>query len=181
MSRFAVRTLEDTSRFGIREASEADAPRIARVHVDSWREAYQGLLPDDVLDRLDVGQRLTTRRRILRDPTGVHVVAYDRTHLDLVGFCDGGPSRRPGHADGEIYALYLLHRAKRYGLGTLMFEWVAARLAAAGMRSMVIWVLDDNHHARRFYEAMGGIPTARLRTRVAGFPVVEQAYVWETL
>jgi ribosomal protein S18 acetylase RimI-like enzyme len=169
------------SRFAIREAVPADAERIAHVHVASWQDAYRGILPDDVLDHLDVGQRLATRHRILRDPTGVHVVAYDQTHLDLVGFCDGGPSRRPGHADGEIYAIYLLHRAKRYGLGTLMFEWVTARLAAAGMRSLVIWVLDDNHHARRFYESIGGRPTAQIRTRVAGFPVVEQAYVWDAI
>ena len=35
-------------------------------------------------------------------------------------------------------------------------ERVQAYFARSEMRSMIVWVLDNNHHARRFYEAMGG-------------------------
>jgi GNAT superfamily N-acetyltransferase len=169
------------SRFALREAVPADAEGIALAHVESWESSYRGVLPDNVLDRIDVGQRLDTRRRILRDPDGLHLVAYDVTHGDIVGFCDAGPSRRMGPGTGEIYAIYLMHRAKRYGLGTEMFERVAPWLAARGMRSLVIWVLEDNHHARRFYEAMGGRTGGKVRSAVAGYPVIELAYMWERI
>jgi len=169
------------SRFAIRPARLDDADGIARVHVDSWQVSYRGILPSDVLDRIDVGQRLESRRRILRDGGGVHVVAFDVTHGDIVGFCDGGPSRRGRPEQGEIYAIYLLHRAKRYGLGRDMFEAVTARLAAAGKSSLLLWVLEDNHHARRFYEALGGRAADQLHTTVAGFPVIERAYVWDRI
>jgi hypothetical protein len=46
---------------------------------------------------------------------------------------------------------------------------------------MIVWVLENNHHARRFYEAMGGRAGSTLQSRVGGFPVVELSYVWDRL
>ena len=166
------------SRFAIREAVPGDAVGIAQAHTESWQTSYRGILPDHVLDVIDVGQRVATRERLLRDSSVLHLVAYDVTHRDIVGFCDAGASRRSAPDEGEIYAIYLMHYAKRYGLGQEMFERVALWLAAQGMRSMVVWVLENNHHARRFYEAMGGRASAAIRTTVAGFPVIERSYVW---
>jgi GNAT superfamily N-acetyltransferase len=169
------------TRFAVREAVLADAEGIARAHTDSWRTSYRGILPDSVLDRIDVGQRTSSRRRILADRSVFQLVAYDLTHGDIVGFCDAGASRRRFPYAGEVYAIYLIHRAKRHGLGREMFRRVGAWLLANELRSMIVWVLDDNAHARRFYEAMGGRLGPRLATRVGGFPVVEQAYVWDGL
>lgn len=169
------------SRFAIREATEHDAEGIARAHTASWQASYRGILPDQLLDRIDVGQRVETRRRILRDRSVFQLVAYDLTHGDIVGFCDAGPSRRHVPFAGELYAIYLVQHAKRHGLGQEMLDRVQAWLVAREMRSMIVWVLDNNHHARRFYEAMGGRAGARLDTRVGGFPVTELSYVWERL
>ncbi|HEY5949096.1 MAG TPA: GNAT family N-acetyltransferase [Kofleriaceae bacterium] len=167
------------SRFAVREAVVDDAEGIARVHTDSWQTSYRGILPDTVLDRIDVGQRADSRRKILRDRSVFQLVAYDVTHGDIVGFCDAGASRRHVPYAGEVYAIYLAHRAKRHGLGAEMWERVQAWLAANEMRSMIVWVLENNHHARRFYEAMGGRAGSTLQSRVGGYPVVELSYVWD--
>ncbi len=167
------------TRFAVREAVPGDAEGIARVHTDSWQTSYRGILPDTVLDRIDVGQRVDSRRKILRDRSVFQLVAYDVTHGDIVGFCDAGASRRHVPYAGEVYAIYLAHRAKRHGLGQDMWERVQAWLAANDMRSMIVWVLENNHHARRFYEAMGGRSGSRLQSRVGGYPVVELSYVWD--
>ena len=169
------------SRFAIREAQAGDADGIARAHTESWQTSYRGILPDTVLDRIDVGQRVETRKKILRDRSVFQLVAYDLTHGDIVGFCDAGPSRRHVTFAGEVYAIYLMHHAKRHGLGQDMWQRSQAWFQANDMTSMIVWVLDNNHHARRFYEAMGGRPASRLSTRVGGFPVVELSYVWDRL
>jgi GNAT superfamily N-acetyltransferase len=169
------------TRFAVREAVVEDAEGIARVHTDSWQTSYRGILPDTVLDRIDVGQRADSRRKILRDRTVFQLVAYDVTHGDIVGFCDAGASRRHVPFAGEVYAIYLAHRAKRHGLGHEMFERVQAWLVAQDMRSMIVWVLENNHHARRFYEAEGGKQSSRIQSRVGGYPVVELSYVWDRL
>jgi GNAT superfamily N-acetyltransferase len=168
-------------RFGIREATLDDARQIARVHTESWQTSYRGILPDHVLDRIDVGQRLATRQRILQSRSGLHLVAYDVSHGDIVGFCDAGASRGEARFAGEVYAIYFLHHAKRYGLGTEMFERVRDWLPTRQMNSMIVWVLANNPHARRFYEAMGGTIGHTKQTQVGGFPVVEQAYLWDRI
>ncbi|HEY0992120.1 MAG TPA: GNAT family N-acetyltransferase, partial [Kofleriaceae bacterium] len=129
----------------------------------------------------DVDQRTTSWRRVLQDRSVLTLVAYDVTHNDIVGFCDAGASRgRSGYA-AEVYRIYIEHHAKRHGLGREMFEQVTDWLRSQELRSLIIWVLDDNHHARRFYEAMGGRAAARMPSTVSGFPVVELAYVWDRL
>ncbi len=168
-------------RFAVRPARLADAEGIARSHTLSWQTSYRGILPDTVLDRIDVGQRTTSRRRILEDPSVLTLVAYDTTHHDIVGFCDAGRSRGRAPYAGEIYAIYIEHHAKRYGLGTEMFERVCTWLREQNLRSLIIWVLDNNHHARRFYEAMGGREAMRMQSTVGGFPVIELSYVWDRI
>ena len=39
-----------TIDFAVHRAEPADAPSMARVHVDAWRETYRGLMSDAVLD-----------------------------------------------------------------------------------------------------------------------------------
>ena len=46
----------------IRESKFEDAPEIASVHLNSWRETYTGLLPQEFIDELP----LTFKRRMLR-------------------------------------------------------------------------------------------------------------------
>ncbi|HEU4733144.1 MAG TPA: GNAT family N-acetyltransferase [Kofleriaceae bacterium] len=168
-------------RFAIRPAKLGDAEGIARAHAESWRTSYRGVLPDAALDRFDARERAASWRSVLADRSVLTLVAYDVTHLDIVGFCDAGPSRgTTGHA-GEVYRMYIEHHAKRHGLGREMFEQVTGWLRGRNLRSLVIWVLDNNHHARRFYEAMGGRPAQRVPSRVFGFPIVELAYVWDRL
>ena len=171
----------ELERFSIRAATLADAAEIARVQTHSWRESYRGILPDQILDTMDTARRAGMRREILLDGDALNLVAYDTTHRELVGFCNAGPSRRQGPRVGELYEIYIVARAKRYGLGRELFETTSAWCRSRGMQSLIIWVLEDNAHARRFYEAMGGRAGARVQSSVRGFPVVEQSYVWDRL
>lgn len=168
-------------RFAIRQAKLADADGIARTHAASWRSSYRGILPDAVLDRIAVDQRAASWRRTLQDHSVLTLVAYDVTHNDIVGFCDAGRSRGDSPYAAEVYRIYIEHHAKRHGLGREMLEQVIDWLRGQQLRSLIIWVLDNNHHARRFYEAMGGRAASRIASTVSGFPVVELAYVWDLL
>lgn len=168
-------------RFAVRPATVDDAAAISRVQACSWQTSYRGILPDEILDTMDPERRIPMRRALLREPSTFSLVAYDTTFGDVVGFCNAGPARREGPQVGELYEIYILDRAKRYGLGRELFDSVVEWCEEQAMRSLVIWVLENNHPARRFYEAMGGRPGSRVSSSVRGFPVVEQAYVWDRL
>ncbi|HEY1551661.1 MAG TPA: GNAT family N-acetyltransferase [Kofleriaceae bacterium] len=169
------------SRFAIRQATLDDAAAIARAQLDSWHSSYRGILPDLVLEKLDVARWAAARRKFATDRSLLQLVAYDVTHGDVVGFCDAGPSRRGMELAGEVYALYLVQHAKRHGLGSEMLDHTISWLRARGRSSMIIWVLENNHHARRFYEARGGELGTTFPSHVHGFPVVERSYVWRAI
>jgi ribosomal protein S18 acetylase RimI-like enzyme len=147
-------------------ARPEDPPQIAATHVAAWRETYMGLMPQPVLDGLDPASRERMWRRHLELGRPL-AVALDAD--DLVGFAAGGPCQDclPGFT-AELYAIYLLRRFQRRGVGTRLFDAISASLTAAGFNDLMLWVLADNHAARSFYEKHGGIIVGERPIEVGG-------------
>lgn len=166
----------------VRTAGEHDCARIASVHVQAWREAYAGLLPQALLDGLDPTRRADQWRRHLagEDEMGCLAIGEDEAG-QAVGFVAGGaPLEGALGWDAEVIALYVLARAQRGGLGRRLLAYAAGRFAEAGAGSIGLWVLRDNL-ARGFYEALGGRPSGERVDTIGGRSVVEVAYVWDDL
>ena len=62
-----------------------------------------------------------------------------------------------------------------------MTVMIVERLVIRGFNSMILWVLEANHPARRFYEAMGGILCGSRQEQIAGACLAEVAYGWTDL
>ena len=165
-------------RYVVFPAGPSDAEELARVHVTAWRETYRGLLPDAFLARMSEPGFARRFGRELTDPrAGVTLAAGGR--YGLVGYAQGGPSRRGAEGEAEIATLYLLRIAQGQGLGAELMAETARALAAQGARSLMISVLRDNIRARRFYEHMGGAPeTPRQERGPGGALLYEVAYCW---
>ena len=140
----------------IRPAQVSDAPALARVHVDSWRAAYGGLVPESTLQAFTYEWREERFRAALAAGTEeTHLV---RVEGQVVGFLTLGAAR---DADldagrmGEIWGIYLAPEHWRKGIGRRLAEEAERMLASRGYEEAVLWVLEGNETARRFYEAMG--------------------------
>ncbi|WP_293381828.1 GNAT family N-acetyltransferase [Phenylobacterium sp.] len=159
-------------------AGPGDAEDLARVHVTSWRETYRGLLPDAFLARMsEPGFARRFRRTLMAPEGGVTLAAADR--YGLVGYAQGGPSRRNLAGEAEIATLYVLRAAQGHGLGKQLMTETARALAARGATSLMISVLRDNIRARGFYEHLGGQPeAARQEPGPGGRLLYEVAYRW---
>jgi GNAT superfamily N-acetyltransferase len=164
----------------VRPARVQDAPGIARVHVDSWRATYPGIVPDIVLARLNYGDRERWWHNILSNPenTSVVFVAVDDAGK-IIGFASGGSTQEPVSGyDAELYAIYLYGDAQGQGLGRRLVHSIAQTLADRGYKSMVVWVLADNP-ARGFYEWLGGTYVTEKEIMIGGEkPLQEVAYGW---
>ena len=144
----------------IRPALLSDAHAIAHIYVESWRAAYQGILPQPYLAGLSIEQTVGSVRRSLTDSLTTYLIAEGDS--GVVGYISAGPERGqdPIYA-AEIYELYLLPDMQRQGLGKELLAHMAGRLYRAGFYTLLAWVLTRNPN-RRFYEKCGGI---YLRTR----------------
>ncbi len=154
----------------LRDATPDDAHAIAVVLVRSWRAAYRGLLPDDVLAGLSVADRERVWSDVLttRPPRTRAVVAT----IDgaVVGFASTGPPLVPAdRADpalGDLYALYLAPDVWRRGIGTRLHDAALDRLRSCGFTNAGLWVLDSNEPALRFYLRHGWSDTGRTQLDV---------------
>lgn len=167
------------TQFVIFPAGPTDADDLARVHVQSWRETYKGLLPDAYLARMSEPAHVRRFGQMLMKPgpDDVTLVAADR--WGLVGYVQGGPSRRRVADEAEVATIYLLRAAQNRGLGARLLADAARALAARGAKSLVISVLRDNSAARGFYEHLGGeAEPARLEPGPGGGSYYEVAYRW---
>jgi dihydropteroate synthase len=148
-----------------REAGPGDAPVIAEVQVRSWREAYRGILPESILAGLSVEARTAAFRGALEAGAPVRIRLLEARGRPM-GFAVTGPCRDEG-ADpsltGEVHAIYLLAEAWGQGLGRTLLARAEEDLLERGHREAVLWVLERNRRARRFYEAFGWTegPSAR--------------------
>jgi GNAT superfamily N-acetyltransferase len=166
----------------IRGATPEDAGGIARVHIESWRSTYAGIVPARFLAGLSIEQRQGVWQRTLsvHRPDYKVFVAEDAAG-QVIGFADGGPERTGDpRYPGELFAIYLLAGEQRQGTGSRLVQAVAEHLRDRGMPAMLLWVLAENP-ARRFYEAIGGRELRRQPIDIGGAKLEEIAYGWDDL
>lgn len=139
----------------LREATPDDARAIAEVHVAGWRWAYRDLIPESFIEGLTVEARERHWRETLSTSAGRVIVA--EVAGEIVGFVGFGAAEDADGETGEVHAIYLLDRAAGTGVGRELFSRANEELRRSGFRRAVLWVLETNERARRFYERAGWI------------------------
>jgi ribosomal protein S18 acetylase RimI-like enzyme len=160
----------------VRRARIDDARAIADVHARTWQGAYEHVFGAERLAGMSLPARLAQWERILAAGQSDVFVA---TNDGIVGFVSTGDSR-DADAEAELYAIYVLPGAWGSGAGAALMCAGLAAMRARASGDAVLWVLEDNPRARRFYEREGwaldgerkedeylGIRVAEVRYRIA--------------
>ncbi len=170
----------------VRTAGPGDGAAIAAVQRRAWRHGYRGLLPDPFLDDLDftyLGAYWTGRATI--SPTPRHRLLVAGSRGEVHGVVDAGPARDDDGpvlddglpSTGEVRSLYLDPTVQGGGLGRVLLDAAVAVLVGQGAPDVVLWVVEGNAGARRFYEREGWRADGGHRTReVADQAVGEVRY-----
>jgi len=162
----------------IRTAIPSDVAVIADIYVETWRDAYAGILPDKVLLGLSEARHAAQwRHHLTRDRVKIAVDG----RYGPVGFGSAGRAR-DGTLPylGEIYTLYVRPDFQGQGIGGKLLTALFGALLLDGIDSAMLWVLADNP-ARFFYEAMGGKWAAVRDESLWGVTLPERGYAWANL
>ena len=170
--------------FNLWRAQASDAPRVARVHVDSWQVAYRGVVPDSFLEGFTYAKREDAFRRSLAENLEETYLLEDEdatasSDERAVAILTVGPSRDDDldvKEVGELWGIYIVPDRWRQGIGTRLVREAEGMLRARGYREIVLWVLEGNMDARRFYEAMGFEPDGASRIVELGEPLPAVRY-----
>lgn len=160
----------------VRQAEPEDALAIARVHVHSWQVAYRGLLSEDYLAQMRVEERAERYDLANRDPSKPQtIVAVDRGFV--CGFATVSAHCEEPACFGELCALYVDPRYWNRGVGRALIAAARERMVGYGIPTAVLWLLEGNARAARFYELDGWRPDGASReATVWGLAVQEVRY-----
>jgi len=166
----------------VRAAEPGDAAAIARVHRESWRSTYAGVLPPDVIATHAgrAGEAAWLRR--IRETGPAQATWVAQREAEVIGFASCGDARHLLEGiDAEVYALYVLQAHQRQGAGRGLLRACARHFVRQGQFGLYLWVLKANR-ARMFYEALGGVEMGEKTERLGRLHSFAQvAYGWHDL
>jgi ribosomal protein S18 acetylase RimI-like enzyme len=158
----------------IRQAQPEDAESIALVHVRGWQSAYRDVFPGEALAGLSVEQRAQMWRGQIASG-GAVIVAEENAVVQ--GFAAVGPSQdEEAEGFGELYAIYVEPSLWGRGIGRELCRAAEEALRRGGFGEAILWVLEDNPRARRFYEAIGWRTDGMRTIEILGVEVPELRY-----
>lgn len=141
----------------LREARIADAETIAQIQVRTWRFAYRGLVPDELLGGLSVEKRAARWQEIIGRPESGSFTLVAESGEGIIGWCCGGKCRDNDAVSdcGEIYGIYVSPESMGRSAGSLLMARALERLGESGFPRATLWVLTANRRSRDWYESRG--------------------------
>lgn len=137
------------------QATTNDALDLGLIHSCSWKAAYKGIIPDEIIDRFTP----EIRANAFRDAISINPEEYYifKQNNCPVGFASLYKSHETGcHNElGEIYSIYFHPDFWGNPITQWGLNFCINRLAALGYSEISVWVLEDNIRARKFYEKNG--------------------------
>ena len=164
----------------IRNAEHSDADAIALIHAESWRSSYRGILSDEFLDGAVWDERRSFWQKRMRESgTEKRLILLACEENEVLAFLclylDADP--RWG---ALLDNLHIHPNRKGYGHGSALMahaaKWVRRERPQSGL---YLWVYEQNHQAREFYEKLGGTSGEKLlKKTVEGKQVATLRYIW---
>lgn len=130
---------------------------MGRIHVDAWRAAYRGVMPDTYLDGLSPSDRASMWTRNLAHPRPGQELLVIEERSTVRGFASLGPEEgQPDETEvGEIFGINLEPGAWGRGLGRRLLSISVNLLRVIGYHEAVLWVVPENARARGLYSSAG--------------------------
>lgn len=158
----------------IRRAGRGDEKHLAHIQTESWKAAFDKIIPSELLSKCTETERVTAMyRRLMNENKGngyileidgkPHCIAWwDETReKDMAGFA-------------ELICIHSLRDNWHKGYGQMMMDKVLDDAKNAGYTGIMLWVFEKNVRTIRFYKASGFVASER---KQSAFGAVEEMYV----
>ena len=141
----------------IREAEKTDVNAMAEVVSDSWKAAYSELISED---DMKLFANVVRREELFK--AGIEKGKLTYVMLcggEVKGVCSVERYEKDGFSDtAEIDQFYLAPSVIGKGLGSRLMEYILKELSDKGFKQVVLFVMEGNERAVRFYVQNGFKP-----------------------
>jgi len=158
----------------IRAAVAADRDAIARLHFDSWRNAYRGMLPDAYIDGALAADLAADWVHKFEDLGDHRLILLAEGKAGVDGFV----AMKLADGWAEIDNLHVAWDRRRRGIGRALLGVSVPLLEARGIGRAFLYVFTANAPALGFYDRLGGRRVGRETQELFGHSVELFRYEW---
>ena len=151
----------------IMEATYDDADLVGEVHSLAWKQAYKNIFPIEYIMADTAEKRKQEFLEALYKENCKYYLVYENDS------CAGMVKVILDNSMCEISSIYFLQEFRNKGLGT---ETIKRLIEIYMDYRMVLWTLEINTVARRFYEKNGFVETLNTRCINRGKEFVQVQY-----
>jgi hypothetical protein len=146
----------------LRDATLSDATAISRLHADSWRSAYRGVMSEEYLDRRVYAERAAVwQQRFAEQVANPFFAILAEIQEQVAGFACVFPDEDSEYGS-FLDNLHVMPQRTGQGIGRQLLTAAAQRLVADGSTGgLYLWVVERNVRARQFYARAGGVEVER--------------------
>jgi len=152
----------------------SDIQRVAEIQVFCWRTSELGITPNEHLFKnMTVSKRAEFFETTLLNNTDETYVYDDGIIKAFIMISPG--ENRDTHNSMHISSVYVEPSFQQNGIGSQLMDYAENIATQKGCMEISLWVLEKNHRARTFYEALkyehdgnkntGGLGTTEVRYR----------------
>lgn len=160
----------------IRKAKVDDALVISEISVDTWKKAYNGLLPQELLAGRKVdAKRINSWKENIAN-ADYTVLVYENEKV--CGYLWAGKKRDEIDVPYEIYAIYVTPEYQRSGIGQALINEYKKQI---NNQPFYLFMLKGNASASAFYKKMGGKENKLYNRKLAvgEYNIEEEIYIFE--
>ena len=158
------------------KAGLENAYDVAYIHVNSWKAAYKGIVPDEYLNGLSVEKSAQKFKEIKAKGIAHHYLMYVDKRPSGVLVYSKSFDEDTDEGTADIGAIYFLPEYWGKGLGTKLMDFGISEIKKAGYNAVTLWVLEQNIRARKFYEKKGFVFDGTKEEINIGKPLVKVRY-----
>jgi ribosomal protein S18 acetylase RimI-like enzyme len=138
-----------------RFATAADADAIAKLHAESWRSAFGGIISDEYLEaRADEDRLAVWRERLSAEFVPEKFVLIAEENSRLFGFSIVFVESDATYGS-LLDNLHVAPHLTRQGIGRRLLSESARELGKRSKRGLFLWVMERNLRAQQFYGKAG--------------------------
>ena len=145
----------------VRPAGADDVAELARIQVETWRAAYQGVLPAAVLDSLSVDAAESAWLAAVRAAAPQHHVLVALEQSWRVGFAALAPDEAPGTV--VLGPILVEPRWGRRGHGSRLLSAAIDHARGDGMTTAYAWIPEADEATKDFLASAGWEPDGTVR------------------
>jgi ribosomal protein S18 acetylase RimI-like enzyme len=139
-------------------AEKHELTKLAKIYWAAWNHAFSKHFPPENLERVTVGDFEERWRGYFADEN-VSSFVYKQNSAPL-GFV---ACRIQHDKSAEIVSMMVLPTCIRTGIGSKLMEKALSYLSGKRCKTAILWVVEENTNARRFYERFGFSPSKEQR------------------